>query len=149
LCIDLGASYRTIELNKPQGKTRMPKQTLQALPDTFVIHSLPDDAAIPSSVFSAPVYFIGKTSEELSIVVPDTIEVESDDSDSGWRALEILGPLSLSMVGIMAQIGSVLAAAKISIFVVSTFETDFFLVKQQDLQKAATALTADGYKVNL
>jgi hypothetical protein len=127
----------------------MPKQTLEVLPDTFVIHSLPDDAQIPPSVFSAPVYFIGKTHDELSLVVPDTIQITSDESDGGWRALEVLGPLSLSMVGIMAQIGSVLAAAKISIFVLSTFETDFFLVKQQDLDKAAQALHKEGYKVIL
>jgi uncharacterized protein len=53
------------------------------------------------------------------------------------------------MVGIMAQIGSVLADAKISIFVVSTFETDFFLVKQQDLDNASLALSKNGYKVLL
>jgi hypothetical protein len=127
----------------------MPKQTLAVLSDTFTIHSLPDDAAIPPQVFKAPVYFIGKTHDELSLVVPNTIEVQSEDSDSGWRALEVLGPLNLSMVGIMAQIGNVLAQAKVSIFVLSTFETDFFLVKQQHLQTAADALRQDGYKVNI
>ncbi|MEP7703605.1 ACT domain-containing protein [Paraglaciecola sp. 25GB23A] len=125
----------------------MPKQTLQVLPIQFVIHSLPSNALIPQEVFSAPIYFIGKTQEELSLVVPDTINIDSDDSDRDWRALEVLGPLNLSMVGIMAKIGSVLAAAKISIFVVSTFETDFFLVKQQDLNNATLALSKDGYKV--
>jgi uncharacterized protein len=125
----------------------MPKQTLQVLPIHFVIHSLPSNALIPQEVFSAPIYFIGKTQEELSLVVPDTINIDSDDSDRDWRALEVLGPLNLSMVGIMAKIGSVLAAAKISIFVVSTFETDFFLVKQQDLNNATLALSKDGYKV--
>jgi uncharacterized protein len=127
----------------------MPKQTLQVLNNHFVIHSLPNDALIPQAVFSAPVYFIGKTQDELSIVVPDTIAIDSDDSDRDWRALEVLGPLNLSMVGIMAQIGSVLADAKISIFVVSTFETDFFLVKQQDLDNASLALSKNGYKVLL
>ena len=127
----------------------MPKQTLEVLSDTFVIHSLPNDAQIPACVFTAPIYFIGKTQDELSLVVPDTMKVESDESDGDWRALEVLGPLSLSMVGIMAQIGSVLAAAKISIFVLSTFETDFFLVKQQDLHNATQALLKEGYKVIL
>ncbi|MDP5031227.1 MAG: ACT domain-containing protein [Paraglaciecola sp.] len=125
----------------------MPKQTLQVLSDHFVIHSLPSDAVIPQAVFSATVYFIGKTQDELSIVVPDNIAIQSEDSDRDWRALEVLGPLNLSMVGIMAQIGSVLAAAKISIFVVSTFETDFFLVKEHDLTNATKALSKNGYKV--
>ncbi|MEO9946402.1 MAG: ACT domain-containing protein [Paraglaciecola sp.] len=125
----------------------MPKQTLAILPEIFVIHSLPDDATIPAEVFKAPVYFIGKTNEELSLVVPETIKINSDDKDSGWIALEVLGPLNLSMVGIMSQIGGVLAAAKVSIFVLSTFETDFFLVKQNDLETASTALIESGYKV--
>lgn len=125
----------------------MPKQTLATLPYKFTVHSLAMDADIPKSVFSASVYFIGKTADELSIVVPDTIPIDSDESDGDWRALEVLGPLELSMVGIMAQIGSVLAAAKVSIFVVSTFETDFFLVKEKDLHTAAEALENDGYKV--
>lgn len=127
----------------------MPKQTLATLPQRFTIHSLPADADIPAQVRNAPVYFVGKTNEELSIVVPDTVALESDECDGDWRALEVLGPLQLSMVGIMAQIGSVLATAKVSIFVVSTFETDFFLVKEKDLNAAAEALENDGYKVIL
>ncbi|MEP0356477.1 MAG: ACT domain-containing protein [Paraglaciecola sp.] len=125
----------------------MPKQTLAILSEIFVIHSLPDNAAIPPEVFKAPVYFIGKTNEELSLVVPNSITIDSDDKDSDWKALEVLGPLNLSMVGIMSQIGGVLAAAKVSIFVLSTFETDFFLVKQKDLETACNALTENGYKV--
>jgi hypothetical protein len=125
----------------------MPKQTLQVLADTFDIHSLADDVTIPAEVFKASVYFIGKTHEELSLVVPDHIRIDSDDCDTGWRALEVLGPLSLTMVGIMAQIGGVLAEVKVSIFVLSTFETDFFLVKQTDLDNASNALIKNGYKV--
>jgi hypothetical protein len=127
----------------------MPKQTLAVLPNSFTIHSLPGDAVIPPQVFAASVYFIGKTQDELSLVVPSAIEIQSDEFDTDWRVLEVLGPLSLSMVGIMAQIGGVLAKAKISILVLSTFETDFFLVKQQDLKSASDALNKDGYKVNI
>ena len=125
----------------------MAKQTLSVLPDKFTIHSLSVNAEIPSEVFTSPLYFIGKTSDELSIVVPQYIDIVSDESDVGWRVLEVLGPLQLSMVGIMAQIGNVLASAKVSIFIVSTFETDFFLVQQKDLLIATTALEKDGYKV--
>lgn len=125
----------------------MPKQTLAVVADTMVIHSLAPNATIPDNVFNAPLYFIGKTAEELSIVVPETVVIDSDDSDGNWRALEVLGPLSLSMVGIMASIGNVLAQAKVSIFVLSTFETDYFLVKQKSLDAALVALEADGYTV--
>ncbi|GAC14128.1 ACT domain-containing protein [Aliiglaciecola lipolytica] len=127
----------------------MAKQTLAALPDKFTIHSLPVHAEIPSQVLNATLYFIGKTHDELSIVVPQAVQLDSEESDDNWRVLEVLGPLDLSMVGIMAQIGNVLAAAKISIFIVSTFETDYFLVKQKDIDSAAIALEKDGYKVIL
>ncbi|GGW76165.1 ACT domain-containing protein [Alteromonas halophila] len=104
----------------------MPKQTLAVLPQSFSIHSMDPDDGIPASVLACSRFFIGRTPEELSIVVPSDVEVASLDSDTNWRALEIIGPFHLSMVGIMAQIGAVLAKAKVSIFVVSTFDTDFF-----------------------
>lgn len=127
----------------------MPKQTLALHPEKFTIHSLPDTAPIPPKVFTAPLYFIGKTRDELSIVIPGSMQIDSDDSDGDWRVLEVLGPLNLSLVGIMAQISSVLAKAKVSIFVLSTFETDFFLIKQSHLNIATKALSDDGYKVNM
>ena len=125
----------------------MPKQTLAVVADHMVIHSLASDADIPQAVTRSPLYFVAKTAEELSIVVPESVHVNSEDSDQGWRALEVLGPLSLSMVGIMAAISSTLAEAKVSIFVLSTFETDYFLVKDKSLEKAIVALEAQGYSV--
>lgn len=127
----------------------MPKQTLSLLPHSFAIHSLDASAEIPKAVYQAEVFFLGKTSEELSVVVPESVQIESDEVDKDWRILEVLGPLSLNMIGIMATISAVLYAANISIFVVSTFDTDHFLVKQKDLHAAAQALTKDGYKVIL
>ena len=126
----------------------MSKQTLVVLPDIFAIHTLDPDSNIPSSVLKCDVYFIGKTFDELSIVVPQSIPISAEESDLDWRVLEMLGPLNLSMVGIMAEIGAVLAAANISIFVVSTFETDYFLVKQTNLASAIQALKNAGYYVN-
>lgn len=126
----------------------MPKQTLLVHDDSFTIHSLEPDSDIPACVLQSPLFFIGKTEEELSIVVPDSVEISSLDCDEDWRALELLGPLQLSLIGIMAQIGQVLAAAKVPIFVVSTFDTDFFLVKGNKLQDAINALKKADYSVN-
>lgn len=125
----------------------MPKQTLALHPARFCIHSLDHDSPIPSEVLQSPIFFISKTEDELSVVVPDEVKVQSEASDANWRALEVLGPLSLSMVGIMAQLGSVFAKVNVSIFVVSTFDTDYFLIKHNDLKAAVDALRADGYKV--
>ncbi len=125
----------------------MPKQTLEVLPQSFTIHSLYGDSDIPAEVLKSPLFFLGKTQDELSIVVPDSVSIDSLESDENWKALELIGPLHLSMVGIMAQIGAVLAKAKVSIFVVSTFETDFFLVKENKLNDAQKALVKAGYSV--
>jgi hypothetical protein len=123
------------------------KQTLSVLDSTFTIHSLSEEQAIPAAVLSSNFYFIGKTHDELSLVVKEDIVIDAIESDYDWRVLEVLGPLNLSMVGIMAQISAVLAAARISIFVVSTFETDYFLVKSETLSKAVAALKKARYDV--
>jgi hypothetical protein len=123
------------------------KQTLSVLDSTFTIHSLSEEQAIPAAVLSSDFYFIGKTHDELSLVVKEDIVIDAIESDYDWRVLEVLGPLNLSMVGIMAQISAVLAAAKISIFVVSTFETDYFLVKSETLSEAVAALKKARYDV--
>lgn len=125
----------------------MAKQTLNVIDETFAIHSLDADSDIPSAVLKSKLYFIGKTEDELSIVVPQSLIIPSAvETDFDWRALEILGPLNLTLVGIMSQISDVLAKANISVFIISTFETDFVLVKSNQLNDAKMALTKADYR---
>ncbi|GBL03115.1 ACT domain-containing protein [Glaciecola sp. KUL10] len=124
----------------------MPKQTLSVLEDIFAIHSLSEDSSIPAVVLSSDFYFIGKTNDELSLVVKESLDIEAIETDKDWRVLEVLGPLNLSMIGIMAQISQCLAQAEVSIFVVSTFETDYILVKNLQLETAVSALASAGYE---
>lgn len=123
------------------------KLTLQLLDEQFSIHSLPVSSKVPNHVFDAPIYFIAKTYEEISIVLPSHISMDSDDVESGWQALEVIGPLGFSLTGILSNIASVLANEKISIFAISTFDTDYILVKQNTVQKAVDALNANQYNV--
>ncbi|BBN81374.1 amino acid-binding protein [Pseudoalteromonas sp. A25] len=125
----------------------MSKQTLQLLSQTFTIHSLDCDANIPREVMSSDIYFIAKTEDELSIVCPSTIKLDSFAAEGDWRVLEVIGPLGFSLTGIMANISGVLAKAKVSIFSVSTYDTDYILVKQQQIETAIKALKKDGYMV--
>ena len=125
----------------------MALQTLAVLPRHFTIYSLDPATPVPAEVFDSDLYFIGRTEEQLSIVVPESVNLEAEDKDKDWRALELLGPLELSMVGIMAKISEILALAKVSIFVLSTFDTDFFLVKHNKLHIAVNALQDAGYNV--
>lgn len=125
----------------------MPQLTLRLIEEYFAIHSLANHSDIPSVVFQAPIYFIAKTFEEISIVLPQTISIPSDDVEPDWRALEVLGPLGFTLTGVLSNISSVLAKNSISIFVISTFDTDYILVKQDKINAAIAALQTNNYKV--
>jgi hypothetical protein len=90
--------------------------------------------------------FIGKTDEELSLVC-DSAHVPKDclERVDGWKAFRIVGILDFSLTGILSKISSILAEKRIGIFAVSTFNTDYILVKKEDLQKAVAALESEGY----
>ena len=125
----------------------MPKQSLQLITENFTVHSLPPKSEVPKDVLTSNIYFIGKTNDELSIVCDSTIQLDSDEEEPGWRALEVLGPLGFSLTGILSNISGVLANADISIFAISTFDTDYILVKQDNVEHAVKELIKDGYKV--
>ena len=93
-------------------------------------------------------FFIGKTDEEISLVcltsdVPDN----TTDRVDGWRTFRIEGVLDFSLIGILAKIASVLADNGISIFAVSTYNTDYVMVKKENFQKALEVLAVAGYEI--
>lgn len=126
----------------------MPKQTLAVLAQQFTIHSFNADTKPMSEIFEQDIYFLSKTDDELSVVVPSTLELDSLDSENDWRCLEVLGPLDFSLTGILSGIAGVLAANDISIFAVSTFDTDYIMVKQANLAQAVFQLEQNDYLVN-
>jgi hypothetical protein len=85
------------------------------------------------------------TPTELSIVCPQEIVPEGVQSERDWRAFEVIGPLDFSLVGVLATLASVLAEAGISIFALSTYNTDYLLVKEAQLERAVSALIAAGH----
>ena len=125
----------------------MAKQTLQLISEQFTIHSLPPTHSVPNTVLASEIFFIGKTHDELSIVCSSDIHLDSEEDEPGWRALEVLGPLGFSLTGILSNISGVLAGADVSIFAISTFDTDYILVKQERVDLAIQVLKKDGYKV--
>ena len=97
---------------------------------------------------TAGFYFIGKTDDELSLVcLTCSVPAQTLAREDGWRAFCVEGPLDFSLVGILAKISAVLADAGIGIFAVSTYDTDYVLVKEPDFECAADALVAAGYGV--
>jgi hypothetical protein len=127
----------------------MSQLTLKLLNEHFSIHSLPVGSEIPASVFTSPIFFIAKTFDEISIVLPQTYKIDSDDEEQNWRALEVIGPLDFSLTGILSNIATVLANEKISIFAISTFDTDYILVKENTIEAAISALRLNHYQVLL
>ena len=93
-------------------------------------------------------YFIGKTDEELSLVckTEDTPQntVERDD---GWRGFRIQGVLDFSLIGILSKLSGILAEHEIGIFAVSTYNTDYILVKEENYERALSVLASEGYTV--
>ncbi|HHY19549.1 MAG TPA: ACT domain-containing protein [Firmicutes bacterium] len=87
------------------------------------------------------------TKDELSIVTLQAQVPKGIKCDPFWNILMVIGPLDFSLVGVLADISKVLKAAEISIFVISTYETDYILVKKDNLQKAITVLNNSGYEV--
>ncbi|WP_404340325.1 ACT domain-containing protein [Pseudoalteromonas mariniglutinosa] len=125
----------------------MSKQTLQLHSTELTIHSLDVNAQVPPALLDEAIYFISKTADELSIVCPSSFKIDSHDAETDWQAIEVIGPLGFSLTGIMANISGVLARAEVSIFALSTYDTDYVLVKKHAVKKAIKALKTDGYLV--
>ncbi|WP_085297097.1 ACT domain-containing protein [Cognaticolwellia mytili] len=121
--------------------------TLRRLSETFAIHSLQRESSVPDAVFNAPIFFLAKTYDEISIVLPEHIEIDSEEVENGWQAFEVVGPLDFTLTGIMSNISTVLANEKISIFAISTFDTDYVLVKSDKFEEAKAALIKNNYQV--
>ena len=91
-------------------------------------------------------YSITKTDEELSIVVDENVDISSDIVEENWIAIKIVGTLDFSLIGILSKISTILAQAKISIFAISTYNTDYILVKSDKLENAVEILKQNEYE---
>lgn len=121
------------------------KLKLNILEDLFTVHRFPPDHEIPKQIYENQFYSISKTEDELSIVCSSSLLLGSDISETGWSCIKVLGPLDFSLTGILADISAVLAKAEVSIFAISTFDTDYVLVKSEKLPVAKEALQKAGY----
>ena len=97
---------------------------------------------------TADFFFIGKTDEEVSLVckTQDTPQNTLARED-GWRGFRIQGVLDFSQIGILSKLSGILAEQNIGIFAVSTYNTDYILVKEENYERALTVLAAAGYTV--
>ena len=118
---------------------------IKALAELFSVCKVADAAEID---LNKDFCFAAKTDEELSLVCPTKdVPGVTSERDDGWRAFRIQGTLDFSLIGILAKISTILAEHRIGIFAISTFNTDYILVKQENFVKALQSLAEHGYKV--
>ena len=126
--------------------TRAAGYTLEILQSDLAIVKLKPEDSVPRWA-KGEFVAITKTATELSIVcaqsgIPDDVEAER-----GWTGFRIAGPLAFDQVGVIASITAPLDAAQVPVFVVSTYDTDYLLIKSDHLDSASEALTASGHRI--
>ncbi len=119
---------------------------LSVLPETFAICRL-DRNAVPLWAGANDFISITQTTDESSIVCRDSYVPQDVKCDRGWRALKVAGPLDLALTGVIASLVDPLAKNQINLFAISTFDTDYLLVKEYNLARACVVLRQAGFEV--
>ena len=120
------------------------------LPMTLSIYRFsPENAPDMANMLNAEFYSITRTPDELSIVTTSSAFSNAIAEESGWQALKLCGVFDLSITGIMAHISGILAEQGVALFALSTFDTDYVLVKSDKISQAINALTTAGHRVNM
>jgi hypothetical protein len=120
---------------------------LDILPHHLAVCRLPADHPVPGWIDRLPFWSLTRTADEISLVLPEEAASPQWRQETGWRALKVRGPLEFGLIGVLAQLTVALAAGGVSVFVLSTFDTDYVLVRESDLGSATRALTAAGCTV--
>lgn len=122
--------------------------TLSILPDTYAICRLDARIDIRGLALRSEFVSITYTNDERSLVCAESAMPPDVKADRGWRALKVEGPLDLALTGVLASLANPLADAHINIFAVSTFDTDYLLVKETNLKRACDVLRQAGMHIN-
>ena len=128
------------------------KLKLRVMEGTFRVCRLGGATKVPAWVLGRDFFSITRTEDELSIIAPEGASGEANlpegtRIEGGWACLKVEGPLDFSLVGVLAALSGTLAEAGVSVFAVPTYDTDYLLVKQRDLEKATEALSEAGHTI--
>jgi hypothetical protein len=121
--------------------------TISVHPAVYAICRLEADAAVPSWAAGMSFLTITRTASELSIVCDESAIPADAHAERKRRLLQIEGTLAFTLSGVLASVATPLAEAEVSIFAISTYDTDYILVADEDLDRAITALEGAGHKV--
>ena len=120
---------------------------LHLLPQRFAIARLDPRDVVPAWAQAGALLSLTRTPTELSIVCEADLVPSEVHAERGYRALRVLGPLAFSEIGVLASLAAPLARAGISIFVLSTYDTDYLLLREQELETALACVSAAGHRV--
>jgi hypothetical protein len=121
--------------------------TLVVVDGVFAVGRLEPDALIPSWATAGGLFSVTRTAEELSVICPQRAVPEGVPCERGWRCVRVAGTMPFAVVGVLAALSAPLAEAGISVFALSTFDTDYLLVKAEDLERALDVLRRRGHTI--
>lgn len=121
--------------------------TLSHLPGEYAVAQLPEDAEPPAWAFQSPVFSLTRAPGELSVVCQAAVVPPQVRAEPGWAVLMLHGPFDFGLTGILSAVLGPLAGAGIGVFALSTFDTDYVLLKADQLEAALQALRAAGHSV--
>jgi hypothetical protein len=121
---------------------------LTTLDELYAIVRLDPDARVPEWAYDGTFWSVTRSESELSIVCRQDDVPQGASAERGWIAFVLAGPLDFTLTGVVASLCSPLADARVPIFVLSTFETDYLLVREPDLARSIDALRDAGHVVD-
>ena len=121
---------------------------LELLPGTFAVARLDPGAEVPGWARGGPFVSLTRTDQELSILCAETGVPPDVQAQRAFRCLRVAGPLEFDVVGVLVSLAAPLAHAGISLFTVSTYDTDYLLLRESDLDRGLAALTEAGHTVS-
>jgi hypothetical protein len=121
--------------------------TLELLDGGYAVCRLDVAAPLPAWAGGGPFVSVTRTEAELSVVCPQGVVPPEVRAEPGWRCLRVQGPLGFGVTGVLASLAGPLASSGVSIFVVSTYDTDYLMVQERDLDRGVDALERAGHTV--
>jgi len=123
------------------------KLSLKLLCERMAVCRFEPSAPLPGWIDQLSFFSITRTAEELSVVCCEERVPPGTEAEAGWRCFQLLGPFSFSEIGIISSLTQPLSEGGVCVFVISTFDTDYLMVKEKDLAKAIDVLTAEGHQM--
>ncbi|MDA1074874.1 MAG: ACT domain-containing protein [Proteobacteria bacterium] len=115
---------------------------VEAVPGEFAIHRLAAEACLPQALFSQPLYSVLHSQNETSVLCGVDFEIDAQATEAPYRCVRVTGQLDFSLVGVLRDLTATLASHAISVFVVSSFDTDYLFVREENYAQTLEILNA-------